>query len=839
MATAEGRAWRWCLAAAAIGIFAQYLLQDRTAPWALVSVGFSLGACVAILAGVRTHRPAVSAPWWVLLAGATTVAAANLVWYPAQAGLVGPLPFPSAVDALYIVGYSLELVAILLLVRARAPRRDLAGLLDAVIVTTGLFALSWVLIVDRYLEASEISDLAKPVSIVYPVIDVLLLVAAAKLILPLGKRSPAGMLLVGFLMCQLAADTIYGRALLGETFGVDSSAFGLWLASYGFLGAAALHPAMRTLATAVAAPHGHARRRLLFIAGAAFVSLLTIILRREDAEFFASVSAGLFVLTLVRMSGLMVDIERLREAEERLRRAEERYRTLIETTEAVTYVDVHDPSAPDGVRAEYMSPQVERLIGYTYEEFEHDPALWSSLIHPDDGDRVLAEESRLYETGEPLSQEFRMLAKDGRTVWVRDQGVVVREGDQLFSQGVLLDITQSKMVEEAVLAREAAERANRAKSEFLARMSHELRTPLNSILGFGQLLESSPLGEDDHDSAHRIVIAGTRLLELVNDVMDISRLEAGRVSLSIEPVSLGEVVASCFDLCRPAALERGITLESEGGPEETSVLADRGALQQVMSHLLRNAIAYNRRGGSATVSWRASGDMVDIEVADTGIGIAPETVDRLFSPFDRLDADRTSETPCTGLGLALSKRLVAAMGGTMRVESRLGEGSTFHVELLGVTSPRELVEPSLEREGPVEQTEPRSILYIEDNVANIALIERVIAKRPRIRLLTAQLGGLGLELAQEHHPDLVLLDLNLPDLGGEEVMQRLLADPRTADIPVVLLSADTTVSKADRLLAAGARAYVVKPLDVERFLEVIDDILGVGDDILGVGMDRA
>jgi PAS domain S-box-containing protein len=524
--------------------------------------------------------------------------------------------------------------------------------------------------------------------------------------------------------------------------------------------------------------------------------------------------------------GVMAEITERKEAEERLQLAEERYRTLIETTPAVTYVDVRDLSAPDGYRGEYLSPQIERLIGHTPDEFRNDPALWSSLIHPDDRDRVFAGESRHYETGEPLSQEFRMLAKDGRTVWVRDQGVVVREGDRSFSQGVLLDISESKAVEVAVRAREAAERANRSKSEFLARMSHELRTPLNAILGFGQLLESSSLSEDDQDSAHRIVTAGTHLLELVNEVIDISRLETGRVSLSIEPVSLREVVATCFDRCRPAALQRGVTLDSENGIEETYVLADRASLQQVMSHLVSNAIAYNRTGGSVTVSWTTSGDLIDIRVADTGIGVAPDKIDRLFSPFDRLDADQTSETPGTGLGLALSKQLVAAMGGTIGVESRPGEGSTFHVELLRTMAPLDRAEPWLVSERSVEPGRLRMILYIADNLANVALIERVIAKRPDIGLLTAQHGGVGLELAREHRPDLVLLDLDLPDLGGEEVMQRLLADPRTADIPIVLLSADATVSKADRLLAAGAREYVVKPLDVARFLEVIDDILG-------------
>jgi len=569
---------------------------------------------------------------------------------------------------------------------------------------------------------------------------------------------------------------------------------------------------------------GHARRRVLLIMGVSMVPPLILILHGDDVVLIASVTAALFLLAIVRISGLMVDIERHEEVERRLAEAESRFRGLVENIPAITYIE---ESRGDAVML-YVSPQVESILGIP--PFSSRREGWEELIHPDDREDVLAEVAQNDATGTSWAKEYRMIAADGRTVWIHDQSKLVQDepgtGRRVWL-GVMTDITERKAVEEAVLARETAERANRAKSEFLARMSHELRTPLNAILGFGQLLERAPLGEDDRDSAHRIVTAGTHLLELVNEVIDISRLEAGRVSLSIEPVSLREVVSDCFDQCRPAALQRGVTLDIDVGSEDTYVLADRGSLHQVMSHLIRNAIAYNRTGGSVTVSWAVSGDLIDIRVTDTGIGVAPEKIDRLFSPFDRLDADQTSQTPGTGLGLALSKRLVTAMGGTIGVQSRPGEGSTFHVELLRTVAPLERSEPWLASERSLEPVGSSVILYIEDNLANIALIERVIAKRPGIGLLTAQLGGLGLQLAVEHRPDLVLLDLNLPDLGGEEVLQRLLADPRTADIPIVLLSADTTVSKADRLLASGAREYVVKPLDVARFLEVIDDILGV------------
>jgi CheY-like chemotaxis protein/anti-sigma regulatory factor (Ser/Thr protein kinase) len=373
---------------------------------------------------------------------------------------------------------------------------------------------------------------------------------------------------------------------------------------------------------------------------------------------------------------------------------------------------------------------------------------------------------------------------------------------------------------------QSLERASQYKSEFLSRMSHELRTPLNSILGFGQLLELDALSPEQRESVTHILKGGRHLLELINEVLDISRIETGRLHLSPEPIQVGELLQESLDLIRPLADQRGIKIASEFSREERYVRADRQRLKQVVLNLLSNAIKYNRDGGSVRMICRETpGGGLQIRVTDTGPGIPPALQARLFTPFDRLGAEQQG-IEGTGLGLVLSRRLVEAMGGGLGVDSALGEGSTFWVELPLVDPPRAVPEPR-----PPEGRAPApgatgTILYIEDNLANLRLIERVLARRPGITLLSAMQGRLGLALAREHRPGLVLLDLQLPDVPGHEVLRHLRGDPRTRHIPVVVLSADATPGQTERILAAGARAYLTKPLDVKALLGMLDEALG-------------
>ncbi len=406
--------------------------------------------------------------------------------------------------------------------------------------------------------------------------------------------------------------------------------------------------------------------------------------------------------------------------------------------------------------------------------------------------------------------------------------VLLIESGKLYAQLVEAHEGERRERQRAQRAEEAAAAANRAKSEFLSRMSHELRTPLNAILGFGQVLEMERLETAQRESVGYILKAGHHLLGLIDEVLDIARIEAGRLRLSLEPVSVKVTLDEARSLIRPLAEERKIRLRVEP-PERADlyVLADPQRLKQVLLNLLSNGVKYNREGGEVTLSCEeAHGNRLRFKVTDTGPGIPPDRIERLFAPFERLGAEGTG-VEGTGLGLALSKALVEAMAGALGVESVVGRGSTFWMEL-----PRaESLEPEIARAAESAPGGPAlrsgsALLYIEDNLSNVKLIEHVLARRPQVRLLTAIQGRLGLDLAREHRPGLILLDLHLPDISGDNVLRQLREDARTRDIPVVILSAEASPGQIQRLLDAGAHQYLTKPIDVRKLLGIVDEVLG-------------
>ena len=472
------------------------------------------------------------------------------------------------------------------------------------------------------------------------------------------------------------------------------------------------------------------------------------------------------------------------------------------------------------------SSETNRVFGLSPEEDVNNFARFQELIYPEDRDMVMQAVGVALRGGPRYEVEYRVVWPSGEVRFVYSQGDVILDeaGQPRRMFGTVQDVTERKLVDEV-------KRASKAKSEFLSRMSHELRTPLNAILGFGQLLERQKPTEVQRKRVGYILSAGKHLLDLINEVLDISRIEAGRMQLSLEPVCVADALEETLDLMRPLATERSIQLSASADIDAgVHVLADRQRFKQVLVNLLNNAVKYTPFFGGVAVSYHVPGnEKVRVLVSDTGPGIPAEKLARLFTPFERLGAEQ-SAIEGTGLGLALSQRLMDAMGGSIGVESAVGKGSTFWIELPLAKSPLERFPRDGADNGarqPSSEPASRSILYIEDNLSNLALIEQMLAERPGTALLTCMQGKVGLDLARQHTPDLILLDLHLPDLPGWDVLSQLKADSTTRHIPVVVISADATKRQMNRLMSAGAAHYLTKPLDVNKFFQVLDETNGI------------
>jgi PAS domain S-box-containing protein len=523
------------------------------------------------------------------------------------------------------------------------------------------------------------------------------------------------------------------------------------------------------------------------------------------------------------------DITERKRAEKRLRSSERRL------AEAQRLAQIGNWELDLRSNVLLWSEEVFRIFEVDSRKFKATYEAFVERIHPDDREAVNAAYWNSVHNREPYEIEHRLLFADGRIKWVVERGRTDynERGTPLRSRGTVQDVTERKAAEAARREKELAERASLAKSQFLSQMSHELRTPLNAVLGFAQILladRKEPLTETQRSRVARIQDAGGHLLALINDLLDLSRIEAGGLALSIEPVDVDATLQEAIALVQAKADERGIALRRAVARDALRVAADRTRLRQVLVNLLSNSVKYNRERGSVSVdAHRTAEGAVAICVTDTGIGIPADRLARLFVPFERLGQE-AGPIEGTGIGLALVKAIVERMQGRLTVQSAVGMGSTFCVELPTAVAAQPEGAHAHATANPAtdERNVAGTVLYIEDNPINVAVLQALLEQRPNVRLLTAADGASGVALAAAERPDLVLVDMQLPDVDGYVVHARLRAQPATAAIPCIALSANAFPEHVTQARTAGFLDYWTKPIDASAVLARIDQLLARG-----------
>ncbi|HSY48769.1 MAG TPA: PAS domain S-box protein [Thermoanaerobaculia bacterium] len=515
--------------------------------------------------------------------------------------------------------------------------------------------------------------------------------------------------------------------------------------------------------------------------------------------------------------------------DQRLRDQQFYTRSLIESN-----IDALMTTDPSGIITD-VNKQMEALTGCTrdeligapFKDYFTDPELAEAGI------KLVLSERKL------TNYELTARARDGKETVVSYNATTFYDRDRRL-QGVFAaarDVTERKRLDhELERAKFVAEKANLAKSDFLSSMSHELRSPLNAILGFAQLIESDspPPSPSQKESISQILHAGWYLLELINEILDLAMIESGKLSMSLEPVSLVEVMLECRLMIEPLAQRRGIHMTFPSFDEPYSVKADRTRIKQVLINLLTNAIKYNEVGGSVVVECceTSTPGYVRVTVTDSGAGLPPEKLAQLFQPFNRLGQEGNAEEG-TGIGLVVSKRLVELMEGVIGVESTVGTGSVFWVELLStaaLTLPARVETTAVAEPAAPSVVRLRTLLYVEDNPANLKLVEKLIARRDDLRLLSAVDGNRGVELARTCQPDVILMDINLPGISGIQALKILREDPATAHIPVVALSANAIPRDIEKGLQAGFFRYLTKPIKVSDFTDALNVALAFAEE---------
>jgi len=538
---------------------------------------------------------------------------------------------------------------------------------------------------------------------------------------------------------------------------------------------------------------------------------------------------------IIGLIGAILDITERKRIEEEQNQLSQRLRDHQFYTRSLfeANIDALMTTDPSGIITD-VNKQMEALTDCTRDELIGAP-FKNCFTDPERAETSI---KRVLNEKKITNYELTVRARDGRQTVVSYNATTFYNRDRKL-QGVFAaarDVTEGKRLDQVLQkqnvdlesATSVAEKANLAKSEFLSSMSHELRSPLNAILGFAQLLESDfpPPKPSQQESIAQILKAGWHLLKLIDEILDLAKVESRKVPLSREPVSLTEIMRECQDMIEPQAQQRGIHMTFLYSDLPCFVLADRTRVKQILLNLLSNAIKYNCPQGTVEVDYTQSKPgYMRVNIRDSGVGLNQDQLTQLFQAFNRLGQETGNEEG-TGIGLMVAKQLVELMGGIIGVDSTVGMGSVFWFELLLVAEPHLILEKTdiaiLAKSHEHRGTQVHTVLYVEDNPANLKLVEQIISRYPDLRLLSAVTGDSGIQMAYNSQPEVILMDINLPGIGGLEALKILRADPATAHIPIIAISANAMPRDIKKNLEAGFFRYITKPIKVNELIEVLD-----------------
>jgi PAS domain S-box-containing protein len=816
-------AW-WLYLALGLAVSFAYLTGPlRTGP---VFNALGVSACIAIVVGVKVHRPAGRWAWYLIALGQALLVTGDVLAYNYRAIFGSALPFPSVADPAYLAVYPVTVAGLLLLIRRRDPGRDIASLIDAMIVTIGVALLSWVFLIAPYTHNETLDLGAKLVSVAYPLGDILLLGVAVRLAVGSGRRSSAYYLILAAIGAVLATDSIYGWIVLHGTYHPGDPLDGGWIAYYLLWGAAALHPSMVTLSQPATFKARLTPTRIAAVAAATLIAPIVELVRASAARASDNIvlACGAIILLslvvtrmviLARESAALTALATRTEGESRLS-------ALVKHSSDVILVLGRDATV------RYVSPSIEAIFGYEPATLIGEPLL--DYVDTSDRERLQPALAALTAGGSETSEAFgfRMRHRDGRLLHAEClaanclsdpavNGIVVN----------LRDVTErNRAADEVALAHDRAVEASNMKSAFLANVSHEIRTPMSAVIGMTELLLDMDLTDEQRACAEQVARSGDQTMALLTDILDLSKIETGHLELDISDFDLVAMLEQACATAHYLARAKGLTLELEIADDAPRrVRGDGRRLQQVVANLLSNAIKFTERG---TVSVRVSatpgstGAMsIHVEIADSGIGIKPARLQLMFEPFTQADVSTTRVYGGTGLGLSIAREIVELMGGTIDAKSSPGHGSTFWFDV-ELAAPQESdAAAEAPHATPVQwPTSPR-VLVAEDSPVN-----QVVAARTLERCgCTADIVANGVEALAAlgaRRYDAVLMDCQMPEMDGYAATRALREREGGARrTPVIAMTAHAMAGDRERCLDAGMDDYLTKPVrhaDLDKML---------------------